>query len=682
MFSDRVNGSSGMGRPWWTAPLRRLRGLTGEAVPADGAVRLALAGLIGMLVDFVAFQALFFLGAGLDGAQLSGFCLASLCNHALITRWAFPETAERPRPHRIERETRFLLVCLLALALRGGVLAGLAGLPGQRVIVSAIGATAITTFLGSACFVIPPANPPGSNAARWRLAAIGAVGFSVVLRLLFLGRVELMPQEAYYWDYARHLDIGYLDHPPMVAWLIWIGTSLFGNNEFGVRIAAWLCWGATAFFSFRLTRNLCGGPAAFVSLLLVAALPFYFATGLVMTPDAPLTACWAGTLYFLERALLGGERRAWWGVGLCIGLGLLSKYTIALLAPAALLFMLLEPRARVWFRRPEPYLAAALALVLFSPVILWNMEHGLASFAFQSTRRIEGAVRFSLPELLLGIVGLLTPTGLVAALTAPWLHARGVRPAGLDQGSGRDKGPARPGEPRRFIIIFTLVPLSVFAAFSLFHMTRLNWTGPLWLAVLPAVAAGIVSTDEHASAWQRRIQRAWAPTLSICLVLYGLGLNVLVAGLPGLGAVASLPKVPVAWDEFGRQAADIAREVRETTGQEPLLIGLDAYNIASELAFYGHDDATPRGNSVGRSVVGQPSLMYGFWYRPDTLAGRPAVLFAFTRHQIENPLLAGSFSDSGEARQQDVVKNGRVVGHFYYRVGYTLPRSAAQVATP
>ncbi|MFD2031766.1 GtrA family protein [Ancylobacter dichloromethanicus] len=117
-----------------------------------------------MLVDFVAFQALFFLGAGLDGAQLSGFCLASLCNHALITRWAFPETAERPRPHRIERETLFLLVCLLSLALRGGVLAGLAGLPAQRVIMSAIGATAIATFSRLGLF----RHSPGKSAGQQR----------------------------------------------------------------------------------------------------------------------------------------------------------------------------------------------------------------------------------------------------------------------------------------------------------------------------------------------------------------------------------------------------------------------------------------------------------------------------------------------------------------------------------
>lgn len=628
---------------------------------AGSAGGLVTAGLAGLAVDLLAFQALFFLGAGLTGAQLSSFCLAALCSFALGLRAA--------PPHRgvAEPALRFLVVGLLALALRGGVLACLAGvlhLPVQPAVLAAIGASAVVTSLGLAYAVFSPADSDASAGARWRLAAIGVAAYAAALRLVFLGSVELLPQEAYYWNYAQHLDIGYLDHPPMVAWLVWAGTFLFGSNEFGVRIAAWLCWAGTAFFGFRLAGNLFGRTAAFVTLLLVAALPFYFATGLVMTPDAPLTLGWAGALYFLERALRGGQGRAWLGAGACLGFGLLSKYTIALLAPATFLFMLLDARARVWFRRPQPYLGAALALVLFAPVILWNMENGLASFAFQSTRRMEGALRFSSPELLLGAAGLLTPTGLVAALGALWPRGRG--------GSGKGE----PGRAWLFTAVFTLVPLSVFVVFSVFHMARLNWTGPLWLAVLPAVAAGILAASDRRSAWQRHMRRAWAPTLAVSLVVYGLGLNGLTFGLPGLATVAPFPAVPVAWQAFGRQAADIAGEVRKATGQEPVLIGLDAYHIASELAFYDHG-----GQSVGRGVVGQPGLMFGYWYRPEELQGRPAILFAFTRGRIENPLLNAHFADSGEVMQRDLVDNGRAEGRFYYRVGHLTPSPAAQAVS-
>ena len=88
---------------------------------------------------------------------------------------------------------------------------------------------------------------------------------------------------------------------------------------------------AVWFFSFRLAENLFGRAAAWFNLLLVAALPFPFVISILMMPDAPLTAAWAAMLFFLERALLGGRRSAWWGVGVALGFGMLSKYTIALL---------------------------------------------------------------------------------------------------------------------------------------------------------------------------------------------------------------------------------------------------------------------------------------------------------------------------------------------------------------
>jgi 4-amino-4-deoxy-L-arabinose transferase-like glycosyltransferase len=86
---------------------------------------------------------------------------------------------------------------------------------------------------------------------RW-----GILVYVLALRFVFLGSLNLFPEEAYYWNYAQHLDIGYLDHPPMVAWVIWIATSLAGNTEFAVRIGAFLSWFVALWFCFQLTRNL------------------------------------------------------------------------------------------------------------------------------------------------------------------------------------------------------------------------------------------------------------------------------------------------------------------------------------------------------------------------------------------------------------------------------------------
>src|SRR5271156_6626777 len=107
--------------------------------------------------------------------------------------------------------------------------------------------------------------PIPSTALRdWRRGAIGVVALAVALRLIYAWRVELFPEESYYWNYAQHLDIGYLDHPPMVAWLIKLGTLVFGDTEFGIRLGGIACTVVTALFSYRLTRNLFGEASAVV----------------------------------------------------------------------------------------------------------------------------------------------------------------------------------------------------------------------------------------------------------------------------------------------------------------------------------------------------------------------------------------------------------------------------------
>jgi dolichol-phosphate mannosyltransferase len=300
-----------------------------------------------------------------------------------------------------------------------------------------------------------------SQSIRWRVLALGVLGYVVLLRFVFLGTLNLVPEEAYYWNYAQHLDIGYLDHPPMVAWMIWVGTKLAGDTEFGVRIGASLSWLVATFFCFQLTRNLYGKTTAFVAVMMFCTLPFFFATGLLMTPDAPLTAAWAGALYFLERALIGGRREAWLGVGLCMGFGMLSKYTIALLGPATLLFVLLDPGLRRWLWQPWPYLAALIAAVIFSPVVIWNLLNDWASFSFQGEQRLEKPMHFSLPMLMGSIVVMLTPVGLVAAS-----RTLVARSSGPDANWLADRRSWLADRRNAFIATYTLVPLSVFVGFS------------------------------------------------------------------------------------------------------------------------------------------------------------------------------------------------------------------------
>jgi dolichol-phosphate mannosyltransferase len=515
---------------------------------------------------------------------------------------------------------------------------------------------------------------------HWRGAAIGVVAVAVALRLLFAGRVELMPEEAYYWNYARHLDIGYLDHPPMVGWLIAMGTAVFGDGEFGVRLGALCCGLAASFFSFRLTRDLFDAASGWVAVVLAQTLPFFFLTGFLMTPDAPLTAAWSGTLYFIYRAVIKDHARAWWGAGVCLGLGLLSKYTIVLLGFSVLLFMVIDPRSRHWFKRVEPYAAVLLAAMIFSPVIVWNARNDFASFAFQTSRRLADRPQFALFKLLGSVLVLLTPTGAVAAA---WEMLRGGGPAAGGT-SGAEATPKAAFESvseaerrrgRRFIQVTVLTPLAVFALFSLRHEVKLDWTGAPWTAALPVLAGGIVQPLHRMG---RSIARAWVPTVLAVLLLYGVGFYYLTLGIAGVGYGRHAELVPVGWRALGRDVGAIAADLARRTGTAPLIVGMDRYAIASELAFYLPDRARAVGETTSGHLFGQVGLMYERWFPPARQRGRQLLLVAWSPAELSDAALSDRVLRLDPVGSGQLTKDEHLIRPFYYRVAYGfLPRSTA-----
>ena len=283
-------------------------------------MRFAYIALLSMALDLLVFQVLFALGAHLELAQITSFFAGAILSVALNADGGASELK-----HSSIRWARFLLVAVLALLMRSAVLMLVVGSwhwqPQTAIFVAIPMATAVFQ-VGVVFFIRFLQSDASENPAiRWSVITISVVAYVLILKLIFMGCVNLIPEEAYYWNYAQHLDWGYLDHPPMVAWLIWISTNLLGKSEVSVRLPAYVAWIIAAFFMFRLTSNLYDRSAAFRTILLLAVLPIYFGLGLFMTPDAPLYAAWAGCLYFLERALVAKSRRAWWGVGTCIGPG-------------------------------------------------------------------------------------------------------------------------------------------------------------------------------------------------------------------------------------------------------------------------------------------------------------------------------------------------------------------------
>jgi len=492
-----------------------------------------------------------------------------------------------------------------------------------------------------------------SRLFHWPILAIFLISFTMLLRLLFLGIVNLLPEEAYYWAYAQNLDFSYLDHPPMVAWLIRLSTTLLGNTELAVRIPSWLCSLVTVTYLFRLAYNLYGKTAAYASAILLAVLPIYFSVGFVMTPDAPLYAAWAATLFYFERAFLGGRSKAWLGVGAGLGLGMLSKYTIALLGPAAIIFTFFDSTSRRWYLRPEPYLAGFIVSLIFCPVLFWNSHHDWASFAFQGPNRWSGKHQFALHLLLGTSLAQLTPLGFVGLLAA----------------LGTRWNPVSSDRRRYFVTVFVLVPLLVFILYSLQNGPKLNWTGPVWLAALPLLAHHLVLRGY--GLWRNLFifsSRIWKPVLLSLPLLYGGFLCCLHFGIGWLALNNRMP-LPIAWAEMARLVEEIETPLDEQSNGNMVVVGMDKYSISSELAFYDLD-GDGMGEMSGQHLFGENSLMWAFWKPIRAAQGKLVLMVSFRQEDLQSPVLAKYFERVGPVLQQRIVKHGGTVGQFFYRVGY------------
>ncbi|TXI18271.1 MAG: glycosyltransferase [Nitrosomonas sp.] len=668
-FHDRAYGTSKLSFAHQRAYIHRLLTLAGGTVTLNTAGRFAAVGLLGVLVDAIVFQWLINNNAGLALAHFASFFVAATANYALNSKWSFRE--HHAGNLQWQQFGRFLTVGALALLMRGGVLALLIyvwHVPTFLAIFPAIVATAVVNYLGSAFYVFPNEKDLSSRDIRWRAAAIGIVFFAVALRLVYFGLAQLIPDEAYYWQYAQHMALSFYDHPPMVAWLIWMGTGILGHNEFGVRIGAIVCSLIAMGYLYALAHNLYDKSTAMRTVMLVAIFPFTFASGLLMTPDAPLVAAWAALLYYMERMLIAEQRTAWLGVGIAFGLGMLSKYTLGLLGIAALAFVIIDPVARRWLLRPHPYLAALLALLFFSPVIIWNYENDWASFAFQSNRVLADEYRFSVHYLIAHIIILLTPVGFLAAANALCATTK-TRNHSIER------------RRHLFVQIFTGIPLLIFFIISTFDTPRFHWTGPIWLAILPTIAWMIGKTD-HLNTFAKRVIAGWRLTIISCVFAYALVLHYVVLGIPGVPY--PLFTEHYFWKETAAEIERIAADLKKQNGIDPIIAGMSKWSVASALYFYtrGHDEKL---DIRARNMFGGSGAMYEFWLPSQVPTNRPIIQVGMKRQHLEKVKIDQQDIDIKEMLIRPgpiefliIERYGTPVRHVYYRIsqgfkGVSLP---------
>jgi len=314
----------------------------------------------------------------------------------------------------------------------------------------------------------PPHRPLSATNRRLLLIAIG------VSALLWLA-MPIFAQESYYWCYAQHPDLSYYDHPPMVAWLIWLGTGLFGDGAAGLRAGTFLCGMGTLFAGLQLLRMFDAGERAVRAWLLMAvAVPTFVSVRFLTNPDPALCCFWMLTMVALWKARRGSL--GWWLLaGLFAGCALLSKYTAAFLAVGGAIVLLFDPQMRRQLRRPGPYLGVVVAAVTFLPVLLWNFGNDFESFRFQTSGRWDKAeltLRW-FGELLGGQLLVLNPVVAIAVpLATIWLVRR-----------VRDRDATA-----LWLLAFGAPLVLFFLANSLFVQVKINWLAPAALPLLLGVA--------------------------------------------------------------------------------------------------------------------------------------------------------------------------------------------------
>ena len=334
-----------------------------------------------------------------------------------------------------------------------------------------------------------------------RLPALTVVQSALILGLVCLAQaavnatLPLSGDEAYYWVWAHHLQMGYHDHPPAIAVLMAATTGLMGDSVMAVRWVAVLCMAGALFYVSLTARELFGAATATLTLLLGLVLPAAAAGFTLATPDSPLVLFWAAGVFHARRAVAGeGRWRDFLAAGLCVGLALDAKYTAVLLPVSVALFLLL--RRRDLLASPRSWAAVAVALAAFSPVIWWNLAHGMESFAFQYQHGEgkQAGVRLS---WLLDFIG-----GQFLILSPLLLVVLGLRVARWREWWRDDS--------RAFLMTCFLLPLAFFLYKALFAKMQMNWSVPIYISALPLLAEFIVT---------RRLRRT---AIVACLVALAL----------------------------------------------------------------------------------------------------------------------------------------------------------------
>ena len=409
------------------------------------------------------------------------------------------------------------------------------------------------------------------------------------IRFLFTGIMGIMPQDAYYDFYAQHLDLSYYDHPPMIAYLLRLFTTIFGKNVFAVKLADTIITLLTIISFYGLAKKFLSVNKALIGTCLLLSTFMISILSLVSTPDVPLMLCWTVSLHFLYGAIWNRKNIYWIWAGIMTGLSFDSKYTAVFIIIGLIGFLLIsKPYRKLLFSRWLLLYLLCFAVTIL-PVVIWNVRNKFASFKFQSEGRVKEGIEFN-PTGFAGVIGhqaaILLP---ILFFSLVYFIYRFCRKYSFRF--------ARIQANQLFLLCFFIPLFFGFFFLSFIYWVKINW-------MMPAYVTGII--------W---VCRFW----NIKWLRYQLVTSVVVHLVMAIEIIFYV--IPIrsddtwfGWSEFSTQV-----ETRRKKFPDAFIFSSDDYKTAAVLNFYLKETV------YSKNVVGQRALQFDFVGTDlKTLEGRDA----------------------------------------------------------
>ncbi len=215
--------------------------------------------------------------------------------------------------------------------------------------------------------------------------------------------------ELYYIACSHRLALGYVDHPPLSIYLLALSRSIFGESLFAIRLFPAFAGAFTVLLTGLLVHKIGGGKSAVViAALAVMLAPIQLGMDTVYSMNCFDILLWTLSAYIVVLILEENKQKWWIVLGILMGLGLLNKIGMLWFGFGFFVALLLT-KARRYLSTKWPWIAGALAFTIFSPFIIWNIQHDFAHLEFIRNARMLKYAGISAKDFISGQILLQNP---------------------------------------------------------------------------------------------------------------------------------------------------------------------------------------------------------------------------------------------------------------------------------